>query len=239
LFLTGGIGIAFGKKGKNMDSHARLNRAVNRKESRDRENKERGLEIDDSRASQASASPGSGTSESYDAAYFKAQPRPPFDDGMSDLSDPLFLAFCRGEIPDDPERQSRIAEICINSGFARSLAWLIVKTKMTQLSYCSVGQLDTIAKTLGCLGLPLHKLHLDLPGLHLSSLEKFITSVDSSHTLKRVDFCDTPMSRTGSMRSRDLTETSLCWEESSMTAFPPTRGRGAEMCRLWHWAEPD
>ena len=58
-----------------------------------------------------------------------------------------------------------------------------------------VGQLDTIAKALGCLGPPLHTLHLDLPGLHMSSLEKFITSVGSSHTLKRVDFCDTPMSR--------------------------------------------
>lgn len=178
-----------------MDSYASLNRAVNR---RDRQSREKGFEIDHGRASEGSAISGSGTSHAFDAAYLKGQPLPPLDDGMLDLRDPLFLAFCRGEIPDDPGRQSRLAEICINRGFATALAWLVVKTEMTQLSYCSsghTGQLDTIAKTLDCLELPLHTLHIDLPGLQLSSLEKFITSVGHSHSLKRVDFCATRMSR--------------------------------------------
>ncbi|WP_194712361.1 hypothetical protein [Noviherbaspirillum soli] len=181
-----------------MDSYFRLNRLVNKTNNQQKKDAEKGLEIDHGRASEDSAIPASGTSHTLDVRYLEGQPRPPLDDGMSDLRDRMFLAFCRGEIPDDPELQSKLAEICINRGFETALAWLVAKTEMTQLNYCSssyTGQLDTIAKTLDYLGLPLQTLHIDLPELQFSDLEKFTTSLERSHSLKRVDFCDTRMSR--------------------------------------------
>jgi hypothetical protein len=93
------------------------------------------------------------------AEYLRSQARPPFENGTSEITNALFLAFLQGEIPTDREQQDEIAQICIDQGFPSSLAWLFAKTGMSEFTHRFANHFDhiyTIASALEYSGLSLN-----------------------------------------------------------------------------------
>lgn len=155
----------------------------------------------DSRTSEKPATESSKSStpalsnQPHTAAYLFNLSRPPLEDGMQAVTDPLMQRFVQGEIPDQPEHQNQIAHACMDYGFPSALAWLFAKTKMTDFT-CrpSLDHLaqQTLATALRYQGLALHSLVIELPVMSCCGFEDLL-ALNHNDSLTKLDFSTTAM----------------------------------------------
>lgn len=133
------------------------------------------------------------SNQPHTAEYLFNLSRPPLEDGMQEVTDPLLQRFVQGEIPDEPEQQSQIAHICMDYGFPSALAWLFAKTKMTEFT-CrpSLDHLapQTLATALRYQGLALNSLVIDLPSMSCCGFQELL-ALNQNDSLKKLDFSNT------------------------------------------------
>ena len=120
--------------------------------------------------------------------------RPPLESGAQVITDALFQRFLQGEIPDDHDDQLQIAETCLNHRFSSSLAWLFVKTEMTEFIYRDSPQQDrllTLGHSLKYPGLPLNSLVLEMNRFTIHDLSDIGSKIDRSDSLKKINLSNT------------------------------------------------
>lgn len=132
--------------------------------------------------------------ERHTAEYLWHQVRPPFEEGMQLVNDPLLQCFFEGQIPDDHAQQGKVAQSCIDYGFASSLAWLFAKTKATEFIYRGSNHgfgFATLARTLQCPGLSLSSLIIETQYFNTHDLAEINAAIETSDSITTVNFSNT------------------------------------------------
>lgn len=131
------------------------------------------------------------------AGYLWSLSRPPLEHGAQGVTDASFQRFLQGDIPDAHNDRLQIAETCLNHHFPSSLAWLFVKTEMTEFIYRGSGhgdRLSTLGSVLEYSGLPLTSLVIEMKRFSLHEFCDIGSKPNKSDSLKKINLSGTVLS---------------------------------------------